>query len=127
MFKQKTTLFSGKHQKLCLFLTFLTLLSFKDLQAQEPTITSFLPASGPIGTSVTITGSNFRATASQNIVFFGATRATVTAATTTSLTVTVPAGATYQPVTVLNTTTDLIGSSKVPFRVVKSFLSEYSC
>jgi len=66
-----------------------------------PTITSFTPISGPIGTSVVITGTNFSATPSGNIVFFGATQATVSAATTTQLTVTVPAGATYQPISVL--------------------------
>ncbi len=67
----------------------------------QPTITSFTPVSGPIGTSVTITGTNFDTTPSNNIVFFGATQAQVSAATTTELTVTVSAGSTYQPVTVL--------------------------
>jgi gliding motility-associated-like protein len=80
-----------------------------------PTITSFTPASGPVGTSVTVTGTNFNTTAANNIVFFGATMATVTAASTTSLTVTVPAGATYQPVSVLNGATNLIGYSAAPF------------
>lgn len=65
-----------------------------------PAITSFTPISGPIGTSVTITGTNFSPTPANNIVYFGATRATVTAATSTQLTVTVPTGATYQPITV---------------------------
>src|SRR5690606_6338823 len=50
-----------------------------------PVITSFSPASGPIGTTVTITGTKFNAAAANNIVFFGATRATVTAASTASL------------------------------------------
>jgi hypothetical protein len=59
-------------------------------------ITSFTPATGAIGSSVTITGTNFNTTAAQNIVFFGATKAVVTAASATSLTVTVPLGATYQ-------------------------------
>src|SRR5476651_249278 len=80
-----------------------------------PTITSFTPASGPVGTSVTITGTNFNTTAASNIVFFGATMATVTAASTTSLTVTVPAGATYQPISVLNGPVALTGYSAVPF------------
>lgn len=68
--------------------------------AQKPTITIFSPTSGPIATTVTITGTNFSSTPANNIVYFGATRATVTAATPTQLTVTVPVGATYQPVTV---------------------------
>src|SRR5471030_1472542 len=85
--------------------------SVSRVMAQAPTITSFTPASGPVGTSVTITGTNFNATAANNIVFFGATMATVTAASTTSLTVTVPAGATYQPISVLNGATALTGYS----------------
>ncbi|MEO9849450.1 MAG: FG-GAP-like repeat-containing protein, partial [Reichenbachiella sp.] len=80
-----------------------------------PSITSFTPASGPIGTSVAIAGNNFSATPANNIVFFGATRAEVTAASGTELTVTVPAGASYRPITVL--TNSLIAYSKAPFEV----------
>lgn len=65
-----------------------------------PAITSFTPASGPIGTTVSIIGTNFSTTPANNIVYFGATHATVTAATSTQLTVTVPVGATYEPITV---------------------------
>jgi len=83
--------------------------------AQVPTIASFTPTSGPIGTSVNITGTNFSATPANNIVYFGATRATVSAATITQLTVTVPIGATYQPITVL--TNGLIAFSTKPFVV----------
>lgn len=70
------------------------------LDAQVPTITSFTPQTGPIGTSVTITGTNFSATPTNNIVFFGATRAAVTNASATNLTVTIPAGATHDFITV---------------------------
>jgi hypothetical protein len=94
-----------------------TLLSVGLAHAQRPTITSFSPTSGNIGTTVTITGTNFNATANQNIVFFGATKATVTAASTTSLTVTVPTGATYEPISVLNLGTALMANSAAPFRV----------
>ncbi len=69
--------------------------------AQVPTISGFTPTSGPIGTTVTITGTNFDDIDANNIVYFGATRATVTAATSTQLTVTVPAGATYAPISAL--------------------------
>ena len=65
-----------------------------------PTITSFTPTSGPIGTIVTITGTNFAPVAGSNIVYFGAVKATVTAVTSTSISVMVPVGATYQPITV---------------------------
>ncbi|MHC1703733.1 MAG: FISUMP domain-containing protein [Tenuifilaceae bacterium] len=83
-----------------------------------PTITSFSPTSGPIGTSVTITGTNFSTTPANNIVWFGAVRATVSAATSTSLSVTVPIGATYQPITV--TVNGLTAYSSKPFIVTFS-------
>ncbi|MDE3236302.1 MAG: VCBS repeat-containing protein [Bacteroidota bacterium] len=87
---------------------------------QVPTISSFTPNSGAASTSVTITGNNFNTTAANNIVFFGATKATVTAASGTSLTVTVPAGATYGPITVLNTGTNLQAISTAYFTPVFS-------
>ncbi|WBA44392.1 FG-GAP-like repeat-containing protein [Hymenobacter canadensis] len=82
-----------------------------------PTITSFTPASGPVGTAVTLTGMGFNATAAQNVVFFGATQAAVTAASPTSLTVTVPLGTTYQYPSVTNLTTALTGYAAQPFVV----------
>ncbi|MDE3142911.1 MAG: IPT/TIG domain-containing protein, partial [Bacteroidota bacterium] len=81
----------------------------------QPTITSFTPLSGTVGTSVTITGTNFNTTASNNIVFFGATKASVSIASATSLTVTVPTGATYAPISVLNTGTALAAYSMANF------------
>jgi hypothetical protein len=81
----------------------------------QPVVTSFNPASGPAGTTVTITGSNFSTTAASNSVYFGAVKATVTAATSTTLTVTVPVGATYKPITV--TAGGLTGYSAKPFTV----------
>jgi hypothetical protein len=81
------------------------------------TVTSFSPESGITGSNITITGTNFSTTYSNNIVFFGATRATVISGTSTSLTVTVPIGASYKPITVLNTETKLIGASARPFKV----------
>ncbi|MCA6408415.1 MAG: VCBS repeat-containing protein, partial [Cytophagales bacterium] len=85
------------------------------LIAQPPTITSFAPTSGAVGTTVTIIGTGFNTTPANNIVIFGATAATVTAATATQLTVTVPTGATFAPITVLNTTTGLLAYSKTNF------------
>jgi len=80
-----------------------------------PTITSFTPTFGPVGTSVTISGTNFSTTAANNIVWFGAVKATVISATSTQLTVTVPTGATYQPITV--TVNGLTAYSGTPFIV----------
>ncbi|MBK7038611.1 MAG: VCBS repeat-containing protein [Bacteroidetes bacterium] len=81
------------------------------------TISSFVPSSGPVGTSVILTGTGFDATPTNNIVFFGATTATVSAASATSLTVTVPTGANYQYITATNLITNLTAYSDKPFIV----------
>ena len=80
-----------------------------------PVISSFSPASGPAGTTVTITGTNFSATPGNNIVYFGAARATVVTGSSTSLRVTVPASATYLPLSVLNSENNLTGYAATPF------------
>ena len=85
-----------------------------------PVISSFSPASASPGTQVTITGTGFNTTASSNIVLFGAVKATVSAASATSLTVTVPVGATFDRITELNTGTNLMGSSAKQFTPVFS-------
>lgn len=64
------------------------------------TITSFSPQSGPIGTSVTITGNNFNPNTYDNVVYFGGVKTNIVTASSTSLTVTVPPGAIYLPITV---------------------------
>ncbi|MBS1565725.1 MAG: IPT/TIG domain-containing protein, partial [Bacteroidetes bacterium] len=65
-------------------------------------ITAFSPASGTAGSSITIKGARFSPTASDNIVYMGAVRATVTSASESQLIVTVPAGASYLPISVTN-------------------------
>ncbi|HXO76119.1 MAG TPA: FG-GAP-like repeat-containing protein, partial [Puia sp.] len=100
------------------FVFFLTSVFFPFFLLAQPTITSFAPLSGPIGATVTITGSNFSATPSSNVVYFGAAKAAVTAASTTSLTVTVPTGSSYEPVTV--TTGGLTAFSTKLFNVTFS-------
>jgi hypothetical protein len=86
--------------------------------AQPPTITSFTPAGAPVGTRVTINGTNFNTVARKNIVYFGATRAKpVWVENSTQLSVLVPPGATYQPISVLDTTTMLAGYASKPFVV----------
>ncbi|MES2703127.1 MAG: FG-GAP-like repeat-containing protein [Bacteroidota bacterium] len=80
-----------------------------------PTITALSTLSGNPGSSVTITGTGFNTTAANNVVYFGATKATVSSASATSLGVTVPDGATHQPVSVLNTVSSLGAYAKYPF------------
>jgi hypothetical protein len=112
-FKNKVLKFKGKHLfdlfKLTTSVIFLFLTT--NLNAQAPKITSFTPTSGAVGATVTITGTSFNNTPANNIVFFGATRATVTVATATGLIVTVPTGATFGAITVLNTGTSLAAYS----------------
>lgn len=99
------------NRRYLLFFTMLigiTLTTF----AQVPTITSFSPTSGRPGDVVTLTGTNFNTTPIDNFVFFGATtRAMVTAATATSVTVTVPTSATYAPITLTDRVIRLTASS----------------
>ena len=77
-----------------------------------PTITSLSTVSGIPASSVTISGTNFNTTPSSNIVFFGATKATVVTASSTSLGVTVPSGATFMPVSVNNSACALTAYSQ---------------
>ena len=83
--------------------------------SSTPIISSIIPASGPVGTVVQINGTNFSTVAANNIVWFGAVKAVVSAASANVLTVTVPAGATYQPLTV--TSNGLVSNLKLPFLV----------
>jgi len=65
-----------------------------------PTISSLSPISGPVGTSVTITGTNFGATQGTSTVTFNGTAATPTAWSATSIAAPVPTGATTGSVVV---------------------------
>ena len=76
-----------------------------------PTVTAINPATGVVNTVVTITGTNFKTTATDNTVKFNGVLATVSSATTTSLIVTAPAGGTTGKVTV--TTADGTGTGPV--------------
>ena len=58
-----------------------------------PAIASFTPTQGPVGTLVTITGSNFSATVADNIVKFGTSVASINSVSVTELKVTVPENA----------------------------------
>ena len=63
-------------------------------------ILSFTPQQGPVGSTVTIQGQGFSTTPSANTVRFNGTLAAVSAASATTLTVAVPAGATPGPISV---------------------------
>ncbi len=59
-----------------------------------PSITGLSPSSGPVGTSVTIAGTNFDATQGTSTVMFNGTVATATGWSPTSIVASVPTGAT---------------------------------
>ena len=86
-----------------------------DYSLLRPVITSFTPPSGPAGSSVTITGTNFSDQYYNTTIYFGAEAVTVAGGSATSLTVTVPAGATYKQISVLNGAYGLTGYSAKPF------------
>ena len=83
--------------------------------AQAPTITSFSPTSGAVGTSVTIAGTGFDANTSQNVVTFGGKRVVISNASATQLSVVVPTGLSSENIVVTNTLTGLSAVSKRPF------------
>ena len=68
--------------------------------ASAPTVTSISPAVGAVGDEVTIAGTNFSTTASENLVDFSGVKGTVTSTTETELVVAVPAGAEFGPISV---------------------------
>lgn len=101
----------------------LIIVNRSNLLIAQPIISSFSPLSGPIGSTVSINGSNFNAVAANNIVYFGATRALVSSASSTQLSVIVPDGMTYEPISVTNSANGLTGYSKYPFAT--SFVCGY--
>jgi hypothetical protein len=77
-----------------------------------PTITSFSPTAGPVGTTVTITGTNLTGATS---VKFNGVSATITSNTATQIVTKVPTGATTGPITV--TTDNGTATSSTNFTV----------
>lgn len=70
------------------------LLSISRAPSSQVSILYFSPGKGPVGTQVTIYGTSFSSTPSQNTVTFNGTAATVVSSTVTQIVATVPSGAT---------------------------------
>ena len=101
------------HAKVCSTLGFLltSLYSFG-----QPIVSSFAPLTANVGASITIDGSGFNSTASNNVVYFGSVKATtISSASANQLVVAVPNGAAHQPIRVINTSTGLMGASSAKF------------
>jgi YD repeat-containing protein len=76
------------------------ILSISRYSSAQLSIIRFDPGSGPIGSQVTISGTGFSATPGENIVQFNGAIASVSSASATQLSVTVPNGATTGPLSV---------------------------
>jgi hypothetical protein len=74
--------------------SFLVLVGVAPAQAAAPTVLSFLPLTGPVGTSVAITGLGFNDGSPITAVTFNGTSALFTIDSGVQVTATVPAGAT---------------------------------
>ncbi len=92
--------------------------------APPPTITSISPLSGPAGTVVTITGTNFKTVITEDTVKFNGIAATVQTATATVLTVVAPTGGSTGTVTV--STSDGKATGAI-FTYTSSTTSVYVC
>jgi hypothetical protein len=103
--------------KVAFYFCLLVFASLK-INAQAPTITSFTPVSGAVGDTITLIGTGFNSIPANNIVFFGATRATVLTASANSLTTKVPLGATYAPINILNISNALTAYSSQIFNPI---------
>src|SRR5262249_17742660 len=67
---------------------------------KSPAITSISPASGAVGTVVTILGHDFSTDTALNYVYFGPAKAKVTSASSNALVVIAPTGASYGNISV---------------------------
>lgn len=76
------------------------LLSIANTSSNITYVTGFSPTSSAVGTPVTIYGTKFSATPSQNTVKFNGTTATVVSSTVSQIVANVPSGATTGPITV---------------------------
>lgn len=76
------------------------ILSIQRYAASQISVISFSPTKGVPGTSVTIYGTGFSTTASENSVSFNGTTASIVSATANQIVTSVPSGASSGPITV---------------------------
>lgn len=108
---QELKQYLSRNQLKFLFLVFMICCT-KAMLAQLPVINSVTPLNAPAGSTVKITASKVDPTASKNIVYFGAAKATVTSVSGNTLDVIVPNGATYAPVSLTQNRTTAFSTQK---------------
>lgn len=96
------------------------LISISNLVYSQPIITSINPSIGAVGTIVTVYGENFNPIPANNILFFGATQATVITACDSIISVIVPNGASSNYISVTDVQTHLTAYSLKPFIITFS-------
>lgn len=94
-----------------LLIVFFIALGIYSANAQRPIINGLDKYTATVNETVKISGSNFPTSTGNLRVSFGTGRASVVSTSATEIEVTVPATATYGPVSVTNTSTRLTGSS----------------
>lgn len=92
-------------------ITLVLLISLVSFAFAQPVITSFSPSKGKGGTSVTLSGSGFNTTSSNNVVRIGGIKCKVTSASSTSLTVDLPKQITTDYFYVTDVANNKIGKS----------------
>jgi RHS repeat-associated protein len=80
----------------------------------DPKIVSLVPASGVVGTQVTISGSSFRSSQGSNAVLFNGYTASIVTWTDTQIVANVSAGAKTGPVTITGSNQDVVFTMPVP-------------
>jgi hypothetical protein len=104
---------SGSSGDVLITTTFGTATSLGFIYLTRLTLSSFSPLSGPVGTIVSINGTNFSPILNNNIVYFGDVRANVINSTATQLQVQAPFGASTKPILVNVNGSNV--SSNLPF------------
>jgi len=99
------------------------ILSIGNVAAGQVSILGFTPISGPVGASVTISGTSFSGNAQQDTVTLGGAAATVTSATNNQISITVPTGATTGPITVATPSGTATSSASFTIETAASALS----
>ncbi|MDX2196224.1 MAG: FG-GAP-like repeat-containing protein [Cytophagales bacterium] len=91
---------------------------FTVIPIQYPTITGIAPLAETAGNIIQIFGNNFSTLSGSNILGIGAVNATVTGATATQLTATIPMSADYKAITLLNNESGFRASYTIPLRLI---------
>ncbi len=87
------------------------ILNISRYSSSVVSIVEFTPNSGSIGATVTISGTGFSATASQNVVSFNGVAASVTSSSFSQIVATVPSGATTGPISVTSPSGSAVSSA----------------